>query len=361
MRTTIYVCTHKDFIPPPDTIYQPLQVGAALHKDLGFLRDDTGDNISVQNPYYSELTGLYWIWKNDTDSDIIGIAHYRRFLLNESKALYTGDEICHILQSYDFITTKLLTLDYSYYDAFGGKHHRGDLDVLAEVIRQYRPSYYEDFTEIIHQNRTFFGNMFLMKRKLYAQYMEFLFPVLFAAQKQIDMTGYNNYQKRLYGFFSEVLLYVWTKHNHLRYWESLVGMVGEKTETRQLREELEKLLMKKEFSTAKNCFLEMYAKRPDILMEASDIHGDLKLLMQAITTLEWENKSFGTDRLDKGFSIDSLLAFYRELNTYVRTLGKNTSFQAAKERDREGFFDRKEVNAIEYAVAQKVAVEARHH
>ena len=54
----IYTMTHKPFTPPQDTLYVPLQVGAALHDKLGYLTDDTGDQISEQNPYYSEdITG----------------------------------------------------------------------------------------------------------------------------------------------------------------------------------------------------------------------------------------------------------------------------------------------------------------
>ena len=64
MDLTIYTLTHKHFTKPDDNMYVPLQVGTAIDSPLGYLRDDTGDNISALNGYYSELTGLYWIWKN---------------------------------------------------------------------------------------------------------------------------------------------------------------------------------------------------------------------------------------------------------------------------------------------------------
>ena len=67
MDLTIYTLTHKHFTKPDDNMYVPLQVGTAINSPLGYLRDDTGDNISALNGYYSELTGLYWIWKNVHD------------------------------------------------------------------------------------------------------------------------------------------------------------------------------------------------------------------------------------------------------------------------------------------------------
>lgn len=55
----IAVATHKAYRMPEDSMYLPLQVGKALHPDvdLGFACDNTGDNISDRNAYYSERTG----------------------------------------------------------------------------------------------------------------------------------------------------------------------------------------------------------------------------------------------------------------------------------------------------------------
>ena len=84
MHIQIFAMTHKPFSVPSDPMYVPLQVGRALHDDLGYIGDDTGDNISALNGYYSELTGVYWIWKNVTNADYVGICHYRRYLLNDA-------------------------------------------------------------------------------------------------------------------------------------------------------------------------------------------------------------------------------------------------------------------------------------
>ena len=72
------VATHKKYQMPKDKMYLPIQVGAKGKEDLGYQKDNEGENISSKNPYYSELTGLYWAWKN-LDADYIGLSHYRRY------------------------------------------------------------------------------------------------------------------------------------------------------------------------------------------------------------------------------------------------------------------------------------------
>ena len=82
----IVIATHKKYDFPKGESYLPLQVGANNNaNDLGFEKDNTGDNISEKNPYFCELTGLYWAWKN-LKSDYIGLVHYRRhFTLKAGK------------------------------------------------------------------------------------------------------------------------------------------------------------------------------------------------------------------------------------------------------------------------------------
>ena len=61
----ILVATHKKYKMPADTsVYLPIHVGCEGKEDLGFQGDNSGENISTLNPYYCELTGLYWAWRN---------------------------------------------------------------------------------------------------------------------------------------------------------------------------------------------------------------------------------------------------------------------------------------------------------
>ena len=77
-KIEIYIAVHKKANVLRREGYIPLHVGAEGKEDLGFVKDNTGDNISCKNPNYCELTGLYWIWKN-SNYNKVGLSHYRRF------------------------------------------------------------------------------------------------------------------------------------------------------------------------------------------------------------------------------------------------------------------------------------------
>ena len=81
----LIVATHKQFqMPKDDNLYLPIHVGAEGKASLGYTGDNTGENISTLNPYYCELTGLYWAWKN-LDCDYLGLVHYRRYFTKMSQ------------------------------------------------------------------------------------------------------------------------------------------------------------------------------------------------------------------------------------------------------------------------------------
>lgn len=84
MSVCILVCHHKKFNLVKNDVFTPIQVGKSVSNiDLGILGDNSGENISHLNRFYSELTATYWAWKN-LDEEFIGICHYRRYFYNEN-------------------------------------------------------------------------------------------------------------------------------------------------------------------------------------------------------------------------------------------------------------------------------------
>ena len=67
---------------PNSNIYIPIQSGSDIYPSLGYLCDNTGENISKKNQAYNNLCPLFWSWKN-SDADIIGAVHYRRMFLKD--------------------------------------------------------------------------------------------------------------------------------------------------------------------------------------------------------------------------------------------------------------------------------------
>ena len=317
MSTTIFAMTHKKFIPPSDKMYVPLHVGKEGKEDLGYLADNTGDNISDKNQYYSELTGMYWVWKNYHNSENVGICHYRRFLVNDAGRLFSESEIESLLTRYDLITTKTLTMRYPYYDGFSHNHNLQDLQAAMDIVKEMYPEVYPILNEMVHKRETWFGNIMICKKTLYDAYCGWLFPIFFEMEKRINVENYDDYHKRVYGFISEFLLYVWATVKDLKVYQCKVGMLGEKAETRELKNALADFFDKEDISGAKAFILEALKKRPDVLMEASDLDGELKLAMQVITTCENEYKSLGRCIMNKEKDFKILLACFRKLNDAI--------------------------------------------
>lgn len=334
MNIKIFVMTHKLFEQPKDTLYVPLQVGHALRGTLheSYLRDDEGeDNISEQNPYFSELTGMYWIWKQCRDTDYVGVCHYRRFpVIKEGgrERLMTEGDCERILKEYDLITTEKLTLHSNYYEGFAVDHNLYDLQVTEQVVREKYPDYSECFERLVHSNQVYFGNICVMPKGLYDEYCDWLFTILFEVQRRIDVTGYDGYRKRVFGFLSEFLQMVWIQVNGLRPYECRIAIIGEKFETGEVKKRLSDFFEAKDVQGAKEYFLECFEKRPDILMEASDITGELRICMQIISTCEFELSSLGSCVLDRESDMRRLIMLFKELNGAVIRHGRGEETEA---------------------------------
>lgn len=221
----IIVAAHKRYWMPGDSMYLPLHVGRAGKSDLGYPGDHTGENISAKNDNYCELTGLYWAWKN-LDAEYVGLAHYRRhFCLKTAKGskkdkVLTQNQLKGLLKKTDIILPKprnyYIETNYSQYKH---AHHAADLDTTREILAERYPSYVKHYDSYMKRTVGHRFNMFVMRRKFFDEYCEWLFDVLFELEKRLDISGYNKNDARVFGFVSERLLDVWLEANGLTYME----------------------------------------------------------------------------------------------------------------------------------------------
>lgn len=215
MNIKVLVAAHKNYAMPKDPMYLPVFVGKDLHPDVNhtFQGDNTGDNISRQNPYYNELTAIYWGWKN-LDVDALGLVHYRRYLsLNKKKSLdavLTEQQAQDLLQQYDIILPQkrnyyIETNESHYLHA----HEHEPFNVMRKVIQEDYPEYADAFETVMKRTWAHMFNMFIMKKQPLNEYLTWMFDVLHKVEAQIDISNYSTYEQRVFGFLSELLLDVW--------------------------------------------------------------------------------------------------------------------------------------------------------
>ena len=221
MDLKILVATHKEYWMPEDKVYVLLHVGREGKQDLGYVGDNTGENISAKNANYCELTGLYWAWKN-LDCEYIGLCHYRRYFSKGSvgkdkkAAVLHKDDYERLLQKYDVLLPKkrnyyIETVRSQYEHA----HNKRDLDEVEKVVRELYPEYSEVFTKVMNRTKLHILNMFVMEKEKFDEYCQWLFDILFELEKRIDIKSYNQYEARVFGFLSERLFNVWLEKQAL--------------------------------------------------------------------------------------------------------------------------------------------------
>lgn len=316
MSVKIFVMTHKEFAVPADPLYIPIHVGREGKDDLGYLGDNTGKNISDKNCYYSELTGLYWVANNVSDADYFGLCHYRRFFLDEEGKLLTEKQCEDILSKYDVILAKAVYHPKSYYEVYEEAHNIEDLDVTEEVLGQLYPEMLPVFREIVADKKVYSGNMFIAPKEFFREYAQWLFSIFDLVESKIDVSGYDAYHKRVFGFLSEQLLYVWVKYKGLRIFEAPVGLTQEKAETIELKETLRRKLAEGNLASvqeALSVFRKSMKDRPDLMLPASDISGELADMFRVLYICEQELLSGKGGMLQITKDLQMLVRHYRLL------------------------------------------------
>lgn len=256
-KIKILICCHKQCELPEDDIFLPIQVGAAISVvDLGMQRDDQVngmpcDNISAKNKSFCELTALYWAWKNIKrlypDLEYIGINHYRRYF-NFEKRFTLRDSFIYpenVCKNYELnlktiskeltngktIIAKKRVYPYSLNTDYCCCHYSDDIKTLKKTISELYPKYIYAFDNVLGQNNTLAHyNMTIIRWDYFSEYCEWLFNILFESEKQIDITNYNDAQKRIFGYMSERLFNVWLFYKNIKTIEYPINWYADKPE-----------------------------------------------------------------------------------------------------------------------------------
>lgn len=213
--------SHKDRplaqnISLPEYVF-PLQVGAEnTGLRVAGLADNRGDNNSVKNGNYSELTGLYWIWKNKlvvggtTDSDkkqYYGLAQYRRMME------FSEDDLFRLV---DNDVDVVLPYPMPYEPNIHVHHKRylkeSDWEAMLLAIRELQPEYAAAFDDVLEQRYLYNYNVVLARKTVLKKYCEWLFPILERTEELSDPKGCYR-QDRYIGYIGETLETLYFRKN----------------------------------------------------------------------------------------------------------------------------------------------------
>jgi len=223
-RIKVVIATHKNYDMPKDNMYMPVHVGAEGKTDkdgnpldLGYTKDNTGENISLKNPAFCELTALYWAWKN-LGYEYIGLAHYRRHfsLKKVSKKPFDNvlklNELLPLTKKYSvFVPKKRKYYIETLYSHYAHTHYAEHLDVTKQIISEKCPEYLESCESVYNRTYGHMFNMMIMRKDLFDSYCQWLFDILFELENRISdkVKDYDSFQARLYGRVSEIIFNVW--------------------------------------------------------------------------------------------------------------------------------------------------------
>lgn len=231
----IFICAHKEVALPQHPYFLPVQAGAALRDHItGYQPDSEGENISLKNPHFCELTCHYWAWKNLKDVDIIGLNHYRRYfdftrkwpqfsadkhfipIEDFLKQGYQFPDLEKLLQKYDIILPIARHWRVSNTQQYADYHIAKDWEMLRQIIKERSPQYIPAFEKTMdNSNKSVGYNMFITHWKYFDAYSKWLFDILFEVERRVRPID-DPIQSRIYGYMSERLINVFCKHYRLR-------------------------------------------------------------------------------------------------------------------------------------------------
>ncbi len=256
MDIKIAIAYHKPSVILDCKHFLPIHAGKALSTyDLRIQGDDEGDSISEKNPWYCELTALYWLWKNTT-ADYKGLMHYRRiFVQKRSFVLYRAllrvkykvRQFSSLWSKYNSVGVKkqygcddtdvfrgysdklsaqlesLLSDGTNIIAPHPGRFYMSvrrtlcnevggyNLDMLEEIVKSDYPKFYPYYQKAMNGTWFYNCNMSIMDNDTFGTYCEMLFDILRKHEEATVSKGYlldvskEKAYSRISGYLAEML------------------------------------------------------------------------------------------------------------------------------------------------------------
>ena len=178
-------------------------------------------NIDKFNPWFCELTALYYLHKHST-AKYVGLEHYRRCFVMQDNGSYDPNaynilsryDARDILDEYDAIVTfHQHTPGRSAYSFLEVSHYTKMFNAWLDIVEEGTPGFKKFCLDWLHHDMLICCNMFIARKELIDKYCEWLF-----ANTRAFMRKYPLSEKRYrhIGYLGEFTFGAWLLFNKYR-------------------------------------------------------------------------------------------------------------------------------------------------
>lgn len=170
-------------------------------RNSGHAFDDEGENISALNPFFAELTSVYWMLHNCKDHEYIGNAHYRRKWADRD-IVHSEPNVFYVSHAYEF-RGGLARQFMDFHNNFDAPKmtidlaERGLIPLSASQLKA------------VWEQEVFYGcQMARGPRKHYAAFMTLAFDCLwpFWEEYKDEIVALDSHNRRMIGFVGERIM-----------------------------------------------------------------------------------------------------------------------------------------------------------
>jgi SAM-dependent methyltransferase len=225
-RVGIFAVGHRADRMPAISGIRRILAGAGGHMTNAgpeIVRDDVGENIACRNAEFSEMTAIYWVWKNVPDLDVVGFCHYRRYFDLRTNTWHPDREtrlrslvqvrqhessfadpaaIAAHLDAGSIIVSRPTAEGVANPEQYMTAHVPEHYLAMVNYVLEHHPQCARQVVAQARDARFYGNNMFIMPWATFDGLCRFWFDCLFGLEPLLG-TRPGGYQRRVLAFLSE--------------------------------------------------------------------------------------------------------------------------------------------------------------